>query len=174
MTPYEKVKLVVESGHIAITKDSDGDYYLYSSMMSDWNIRNSCHEKEINDCYDSLWVRFSSPAMINRKEYIWVYERPLHYYKPWDKVKILESARQAPDYNKRTDAKRKVVWSICTIHADWYDEWIYWIITKKYNWFRFEHRHLAPEFDEEDDEVKKAIKLLEGKWIIKDGKILTV
>jgi hypothetical protein len=35
MTPYEKVKLVVESGHIAITKDSDGDYYLYSSMMSD-------------------------------------------------------------------------------------------------------------------------------------------
>ena len=98
MTNYEKIKAIIESGHIAQVEYNGWEYLLFSSLMWNWSIRRSQFWETLKDSYDTLWQFHDREADIDQYNIksITVYNKPLWYPRPWDLVEILPTVKDCP------------------------------------------------------------------------------
>ena len=171
MTPYEKICTLIEAWHLVQGKVWK-EFILFSSMQDDWCVRCTLPYESPERCYYDLWETFDTEGWINGHiTDIKVYQRPLHYYKSWDKVEILESVKQHPEYDERDDVVKKMIWWPFVIK--WTDDSWYKVCTRdESDFYWFEPRHLAPRlwYEEEKAKGKEATIIID--WVKKKVLIL--
>ena len=179
MTNYEKIKAIIESGHIAQVDLDNWEYTLFSTLRWDGSIYRSDIDKTLEGLWDRLCKIYHYKTDINESNMksITVYNKPLWYPRPWDLVEILPTVKDCP---WRSDGEYR------------YSYMIGWPFEVKGNrniqyvsncevWNKdksdrdcFDYRCLVPRIEDElsDDEANEMIKKLRKAGKIKKWDIL--
>ena len=162
---YKKIKIIVESWNIAITKDIEWFIMLWSSISETppanrfppERIRCSRASLCIDTCFYSLWVQeFWFTDVDNWKwvKYIWIYERPLRIPKVGQKVQILPKWLKLNNYS---DRRKDIAW--WSLEVFWLKDWICIIKCTEYDYLEVPYDCIAPrvEINDEAEESDKNI-----------------
>ena len=153
------VKRISDNAYCSILnhKDEGGNY-----RMSNWCYSIERSKQWIGDyCGDSKETWDDKDI-----EIVEVYRPEYEPFKIGDKVRILDTIKNTEDWESYKDSFPEMKGKIEEVRN--------YISGRNYNvngWY-FGHEWLIPLI-EEDDEVEKAIKLLEERGRLKDGKILS-
>lgn len=127
MTNYEKIKMIIESWHIAQVEYKSWFFQLYSSITSEKHIR-AINDSEIKS--------------------ISVYKRSLRYPKEWELVTILDTIRDEPDYEDNSDSYKEMIgWPFEVKFTNGDSCAVY--NTNKSGFDYIDYRHLVPYLWEE-------------------------
>ncbi len=179
MTNYEKIYKLLRAGKIVEAKLQGSNYILFSSIMSDWDLRYSDCCSLIETCYNYLWSEYDYKYNINSLPIISIkpYDKAPYIYKAWDIVSISEHIKDSPDYDNWNEACKSIIWWPFEIKKRTMN-WDYEVYTKnKMLTSYISWEYLSPRIESiwpSDEEIAKAIELLEKAWKIKDGRILDI
>ena len=130
MTNEQKIKAYLAAGHWVKVTDSDGIDMQVTSYYYDM----FCFHKSSGVCHSKLTFENCTVEPIPRKP----------PYKFWDKVVVLEIAREMDWYDDFSDTKKWTVWKVWTI--TWIcPDWTYIINNEAF----FPSWAIAPAFDDE-------------------------
>ena len=176
MSNYELITKIIESWNIA-QYEYEWYYTLFSTIRSDWDIRASYDSMCLTHCYDSLWSMIVNEGTINALLWtISVYHKPPPKpYKAWDLIQILPCVKDLEWWDDRKYGAKEIIGWPFEIRWSW-SVWYAIYNKNKTDSFPFPHTVLAPRIepavDPEDLLDQEAIKRLESRGKIKDGKIL--
>lgn len=180
MDNYKKIATLLEANRMALIETKEGEYIIVSSIrmnspiLEDKIIRVSQPSYTVDGACATMWIDTATIYYINSLNIksIKPYTRPLRIPKPWDKVEILETVKELPDYESVPKGVRHMVWwpfivgSTNLYAARVFGKWHKWLS------YGFPLEVLAPRVWEEDEEIANAIRVLEKAGKIKDGKII--
>ena len=153
MTNEQKIKAYLEAGHYVKATDTDwGSYKIYDQPEEWWVISYKIGDGEL-DLFEIDGWEDCTIEPISRKP----------SYKVWDKVIVLEIAREIEEYNLLDSDQQEMIWWVFIIESiDFY--WIRLNCSKDSRYddcYTFPSWCLAPYFDDENDERKTKIQELE-------------
>lgn len=164
MTNYEKIKAIIESWHIAQVEHDSWMFRLIFRMKPNWSLIGSRMWSSIDACYRKEdCVIYEEECVCWRAiKSITVYQKPVRYPKPWDKVQILESVKELPQRYTRNDSAKSMVWwpfvvkdcgdCCCEIYSnDGYS-------------FSFDYRHIAPRIEEDEPKEMTIEEIQKELW----------
>ena len=179
MTNYDRIYKLLEAGKIAEAQAKDWNYVLFSSIMSNWCLKLSGISFDLSFCYDTLWCSDGKQHNINNMNIISIkeYDKAPYIYKPWDMVNISEHVKDIPGYDNWNKACKSIIWWPFEIKKRTMN-WDYEVYTKnKMNTSYISWEYLSPYIEPiwpSEEEIAKAIKILEKAWKIKDSRILDI
>lgn len=163
MNTYDKVKAVIEAWHYAVLQHKDNDYCIAYAIDSDWSILRSDWSNDIEIALDHLDGFYDNEDEINEFKFIKVIPRPIKYYKPWDKVMIMDNVKDIPWYDHWDNEYKEMIWwpyEIKSVDTDG----TYPVYTKdKSDFYWFPHHVLAPYFEGETMSGKKVKVTIDWK-----------
>lgn len=135
MTNYEKIKAIIESGHLALCQ-SNVWYDIFSTIASNWHIRNSTTSLiSVEDCLDFIWITSYNENKINNLIFTSIRPYPIKpkVLKEWDMVEILEIAKEIGNYDDWNNKQKEMIWKWPFEIKEIIDsyEWIYYKIYNK-------------------------------------------
>jgi len=178
MTKLELLNLKLNSGEIVIFQN-DNNYKAIGGSKDEYgNWRSSGWYVAIEECKNNI-EEYYGYTQEELKKYLetWKYVEsyyPTHYIIPvGTKVLILPNAEEECEKLNLewNEGKEEMVGQICEIKEIGGLNYYIWNKDKSDYWL-FPQTAFVIAWEDEDDEITKAIKLLESKGRIKDGKIL--
>lgn len=164
MTNYEKIRKIIEAGHMALVQKNNGEMMIAYAISETGELVCTNWQRKMSrlwnwDCVSwdiwCMWAEYWKHVNIT------VYQPPLHYYKPWDLVEILPSIK---DTIENGTIVLEAWWKYKVIEDE---HNLVWIGDWKGNVYVVSHRHIAPRIRDEPKQetfVWKEIKVtIDGK-----------
>ena len=142
MTNEQKIKAYLAAGHHVKATSESGDVYTIYAMQDDFLV---------------VYVAEAGVTTLPSASFSWDTIEPLPLtpppYKEWDKVIILDVAKQVANYSEWDQKKKDMIWKVFTI-----DDVIFCIDIWEYS---FPYWAVAPYLDDEDEAKQTKIQELE-------------
>ena len=178
MTTSKKIKAILDSGHYAAAQHEDGELKVFMIVYRDGAFQGTEMKHSINECMvggfsdipwsvDEIDRVFSNVTVVPRK---------ITYFKPGDKVQVLEMVRDLPGFKTWGEGsiEEKMIGDVFEVVET--VGMAYRLIFTEDNKVTFPHHVLAPAFEEEEEQTdtKELIAELERRGVLVDGKVLSV
>lgn len=144
MTNEQKIKAYLAAGHHVKVTSESGDVYTIYAMQDDFLV---------------VYIAEAGATTLPSASFSWDTIEPLPLtpppYKVWDKVIVLDVAKQVADYAEWDQEKKDMIWKVFTIYVI-----DYCINIDEYS---FPYWAVAPYFDDKEEEKQTKIQELESR-----------